>query len=83
MKINLPAIEFEAFNALDVCVEAEIQELSANLRVMPESAALAKANLRRYLERLQSARTVIAAARPGMYRELIQSRYARDSVCDA
>jgi hypothetical protein len=83
MKITLPAIEFEAFNALDVCVESEIQEISGTLRLMPDTAALAKDNLRRYLTRLQAARTVIAAARPGAYRELIQSRYARDSVCDA
>jgi hypothetical protein len=82
-KINIPALPFEAFNALDICVESEIAEVSDSLRVMPATAALARANLRRYLERLQAARTLFAAARPAQYREMIQSQFARDSICDA
>jgi hypothetical protein len=82
MKINLPQVEFEAFNALDICVESEIQELSGALRAMPASAEMARASMRRYLSRLEAARLAIAAARPERYREMIQSQYARDSVCD-
>ena len=81
-KINLPAVEFEAFNALDICVESEIQEVSEDLRTMPASAEMARAKLRRYLERLQLARRALATARPEGYRQMIQSQYARDSVCD-
>jgi hypothetical protein len=81
-KINLPAVDFEAFNALDVCVEAEIQEISANLRVMPASSELARASLRRYLSRLEAARLALASARPDQYRQMIQSQFAQDSVCE-
>ena len=82
MRINLPAVDFEAFNALDICVEQEINEISASLRVMPASAEMARASMRRYLSRLQAARLALAAARPDHYREMIQSQYARDSVCE-
>ena len=82
-KITLPAVDFDAFNALDICVEQEINEISANLRAMPASAEMARASMRRYLSRLQAARLALAAARPDHYREMIQSQYARDSVCDA
>lgn len=83
MNITLPAIEFEAFNALDICVEQEISEISASLRVMPVGAEMARANLRRYLSRLEAARLALAAARPAQYRAMIQSQFAQDSVCDA
>jgi hypothetical protein len=83
LKITLPPMEFEAFNALDILLEQEIAELSHQLRVMDGRAELARANVRRYLTRLQTARTLIAAGRPPGYRELIQSQFARDSVCDA
>ena len=82
MNITLPPIDFEAFNALDVCVESEIAEISDSLRIMPATAALARANLRRYLQRLQAARNVLAAGRPAQYRQMIQSQFATDSVCD-
>jgi hypothetical protein len=81
-KITLPAVEFEAFNALDICVEQEINEISANLRQMSAGAELARANLRRYLTRLLAARLALAAARPEGYRQMIQSQYTRDSVCE-
>lgn len=83
MKITCPSFEFDAFNALDICVEQEINEISANLRAMPASAEMARASMRRYLGRLQAARLALAAARPPQYREMIQSQFARDSVCDA
>jgi hypothetical protein len=82
LKITLPAVEFEAFNALDICVETEIQEISANLRTMPASAEMARANLRRYLSRLEAARLALAAARPAQYRAMIQRQFAEDSVYD-
>jgi hypothetical protein len=83
MKINLPPLEFEAFNAVDICIETEIKEISADLRAMPAGAELARANLRRYLSRLQAARLAIDAARPPQYRAMIQRQFAADNVCDA
>jgi hypothetical protein len=82
MKVALPTVDFEAFNALDICVESEINEISANLRAMPASAEMARASLRRYLTRLQAARLSLAAARPAGYREMIQSQYASDAAFD-
>jgi hypothetical protein len=38
--------------------------------------------LRRYLSRLQAARLSLAAARPPGYREMIQSQFAADNVCE-
>jgi hypothetical protein len=82
LKITLPAVEFEAFNALDICVESEIQEISANLRAMPASAEMARSKLRRYLSRLEAARLALASARPDQYRQMIQRQFADDNVCE-
>jgi hypothetical protein len=81
-KISLPAVDFEAFNALDICVEAEINEISLDLARMPATAEMARASLRRYLSRLQAARLSLAAARPPGYREMIQRQFADDNVCE-
>lgn len=74
-KIALEPLTFEAFNALDVLVGAEIVDLAYQVR---KGEAPRPSHL---LERLREVRRVIDRARPADYVDAIRASRA-ESVCD-
>lgn len=76
-KIMLP-LTFEAFNALDVLVNSELPEISHALARLPPDAKKVRANMLRFVSRLNHARQLLESARPLGYREAIKAEYEKD-----
>lgn len=72
-KIDLP-LTFEEFNALDILINSEIQELTANLRNMDASAVCARQTVEKFLSRLAMTRATVERLRPAGYVDMIRAQ---------
>jgi hypothetical protein len=78
IKITLPPLTFEEFNAIDVIASIEVAELQAELRAMDKQSQ-ARPMKERLLARARAVQAKLAAVRPPAYRDLIAAQY---DVCD-
>lgn len=78
-KIDLP-LTFEEFNALDILINTEIAELTANLRQMSASANAARATVEKFLSRLAMTKETIERLRPAGYVDEIRKRRTANVV---
>ncbi len=72
MTINIP-LDFEEFNALDILVNAEIAELTLNLRRLDPDLKEVRQKMEKYISRLARARDRLARERPHGYVEMIRA----------
>jgi hypothetical protein len=80
LKISVPPLTFEEFNALDVLASVEVAELTAELRSMDADAAR-RPTVERFLQRAREAQAKLAAVRPPAYAQMIRAQFER-GVCD-